>query len=442
MIAGSEHARRLAFSVVAKPTGAACNLDCSYCFFLSKELLYDHKRQRMSDDVLGGYVRAFLANQPDGEVTLAWQGGEPTLRGLQFFEQAVVLGRKYARPEQHVVHAIQTNGILIDDLWARFFARESFLVGLSLDGPARMHDTYRTNRAGRGTHDQVVAAWRTLQRHEVSTNLLCTVNAANQDHGAEVYHYFVDELGASFLQFIPIVERATRDELPMLEQGWRSASEHLLYRQHGDEVTSRSVKPEAWGKFMIEAYDEWVVRDVGRVYIQHVDAALSAIFGIHPVCVHAPECGNALAVEFNGDVYSCDHWVEPDWLLGNVAEQDFAELTQTPQHREFNRKKSVELTDQCVRCPIRTFCNGGCPKDRFGTSRDGQPGQNYLCAGYEAFFGHMRPDLVAMARLIRSERPPADLMDADVRARLRPHTAAVPNNLGGAAAGTPGGTNA
>jgi uncharacterized protein len=425
MILEPTDARRLAFSVVAKPTGAACNLNCAYCFFLSKELLYDDSRQQMSEDVLRRYVRTFLANQPDGEVSLGWQGGEPTMRGLDFFELAVRVGHEYARPEQRVVHAFQTNGILVDDRWAAFFAREQFLVGLSLDGPARMHDTYRTNRAGRGTHDQVVAAWRTLQRHEVPTNLLCTVNAVNQDHGAEVYHYFADDLGATFLQFIPIVERATSADLPMLEQGWRTAGEHLLYRQQGDSVTSRSVDPERWGRFMIEVYDEWVARDVGRVYIQHVDAALSAMFGLHPVCVHAPDCGNALAVEYNGDVYSCDHWVEPDWLLGNVAEHDFAELTQTPRHREFDRKKTVELTDQCLRCPVRTFCHGGCPKDRFGTSCDGQPGQNYLCAGYEAFFGHMRPDLVAMARLIRQGRPPAEIMDPDVRARLRPRTPAA-----------------
>ena len=420
MIPSPTGARQLAFSVVAKPTGAACNLDCAYCFFLSKELLYDDARQRMSDDVLRDYVRTFLANQPDGEVTLAWQGGEPTMRGLDFFEQAIGLGREYARPGQRVVHTIQTNGILIDDAWAELLARESVLVGLSLDGPASMHDTYRTNRAGRGTHDQVVRAWRTLQRHGVQTNLLCTVNAANQDHGAEVYRYFTDELGATHLQLIPIVERATVAQLPTLEKGWRSASEHLLYTQHGDRVTSRSVDPAAFGRFMIEVYDRWVTRDVGRVYLQHVDAALSAVFGVHPVCVHAPECGNALAVEYNGDVYSCDHWVEPDWRLGNVAEQDFAELTATPRHQQFNRKKAVELTAQCRACPVRTFCNGGCPKDRFVTSRDGEAGHNYLCIGYEAFFGHIRPDLVAMARLIRQGRAPAEIMDPAVRQRLRP----------------------
>ncbi|WP_407343352.1 anaerobic sulfatase maturase [Pengzhenrongella phosphoraccumulans] len=430
MIPEPKNARQLAFSVVAKPNGAACNLDCSYCFFLSKELLYDDARQRMSEEVLRDYVRTFLSNQPDGEVTLAWQGGEPTMRGLEFFELAVRLGHEYARAEQQVVHTIQTNGILIDDRWATFLAHEKFLVGLSLDGPAQMHDTFRTNRAGRGTHDQVVAAWRILQRHDVSTNFLCTVNAANQDHGAEVYRYFTDELGATFLQFIPIVERATITELPTLEQGWRTASEHLLYRQQGDLVTSRSVDPEQWGKFMIEVYDEWIARDVGRVYIQHVDGALSAMFGRYPTCVHSPDCGNALAVEYNGDVYSCDHWVEPDWLLGNLAEHDFAELTQTPRHLDFNLKKASELTDQCVRCPVRNFCHGGCPKDRFATSRDGQPGQNYLCAGYEAFFGHMRPDLVAMARLVRKGRAPAEIMRPEVRAAHRPGESEVGQQAG------------
>ena len=426
MIPAPAGARQLAFSVVAKPTGAACNLDCAYCFFLSKELLYDESRQRMSDETLRTYVRTFLANQPDGDVTLAWQGGEPTLRGREFFEQAVALGHEYARPGQRVVHTIQTNGVLVDDAWASFFAREDFLVGLSLDGPRELHDTYRTNRAGRGTHDQVVRALRTLQRHGVDTNLLCTVNAANQDHGERVYRYFTEELGATHLQFIPIVERATADQLPVLEQGWRAAGEQLLYTQHGDRVTSRSVDPEAFGRFMVAVYDRWVTRDVGRVYVQHVDAALSAMFGVHPVCVHAPECGNALAVEYNGDVYSCDHWVEPDWLLGNLAEHDFAELTATDRHRQFDRKKNVELTDQCRRCPVRRLCNGGCPKDRFTTSVDGEPGQNYLCAGYAEFFGHIRPDLVAMARLVRQDRAPAEIMDPAVRAAFRPRTTTVP----------------
>ena len=412
---------RLPLSVVAKPTGAACNLDCQYCFFLCKELLYNIPRQLMSEETLERYVAEYLAASADGEVTMLWQGGEPTLRGLPFFRRLVELCETYRRPGQRVVHALQTNGTLIDEEWAAFLADNDVLVGVSMDGPPAMHDAYRLNRGGRGTHSMVLRGWKHLVAAGVRRNILCTVHAANQDHGAEVYRYFRDELGATHLQFIPIVERVEPEQLAAAEAGWRTdTGARVLYRQAGSSVTSRSVDPQAYGRFLSDIFDEWVAHDVGRVFVQDVDSALSAMFGIHPTCVHAPECGNNMAMEFNGDVYACDHWVEPEWRLGNITDQPFAALAQTPTMQRFATKKSAQLTDQCRRCPVVQLCWGGCPKDRFTRSVDGQEGHNYLCAGYGAFYSHIMPDLLAMVRLLREGRAPADIMDPGTRRTLQP----------------------
>lgn len=403
---------RVPFSVMMKPTGAACNLDCSYCFFLSKEVLWGHESQRMSGETLDRFVWSYLDAQPDGPVMIGWQGGEPTMRGLAFFREAVRLSQEYRRPGQQVQHAIQTNGTLLDDDWGEFLAANDFLVGLSMDGPAELHDAYRVNKAGRGTYDQVRRGWEVLQRHGVETNILCTVNAANADHPIEVYRHFRDDLGARFIQFIPIVERVESGHEDEAERGFRdSRGEHVLYRQAGEQVTSRTVAPEAWGRFLSAVFDEWVVRDVGTVFVQHFDVTLSALFGQYSLCVHATECGTAIAMEHNGDVYSCDHFVEPDYRLGNIAADSFTELLALPQQRQFGRDKRTTLPRQCRECPVRWVCNGGCPKDRFATTADGEPGLNYLCAGYYRFFTHAWPAMETMAGLIRVGRSPADIMD-------------------------------
>ncbi|SPT52592.1 Anaerobic sulfatase-maturating enzyme [Actinomyces bovis] len=407
-------------TVIAKPTGAGCNLDCQYCFFLSKELLYDVPRQLMSEETLRLYIQRFLEASPDGEVTMLWQGGEPTLRGLDFFRKVVELCEELRRPAQQVGHALQTNGTLIDERWAQFLRQEDFLVGVSVDGPQELHDVYRVNRAGRGTHELVVRGWEHLQRAGVRCNVLCTVHAANQDHGVEVYRYLRDSLGAHFIQFIPIVERVSQRNLEAAEAGWRGQDgTRLLYRQVGRSTTSRSVLPERYGNFLSAVFDEWVVRDVGTVFVQDFDAALSSLFGIYSSCVHAPQCGNNLALEFNGDVYTCDHWVEPDWLLGSIEHAPFDELVDSLRMRRFARKKQWELTKQCCRCPFLRLCWGGCPKDRFTNSIDGEPGHSYLCAGYSRFYAHALADLGAMAQLVRANRAPAQVMDPAVRSALR-----------------------
>ena len=408
---GAVRPARLPFSLITKPTGAACNLDCSYCFFLSKEVLWGHESQRMSAETLDRFVASFLDAQPDGEVTIGWQGGEPTMRGLAFFREAVQLAEQYRRPGQQVQHAIQTNGTLLDDDWGEFLAANNFLVGLSVDGPAALHDAYRVNKAGRGTYDQVRRGWDVLQRHHVETNILCTVNAANAGHPLEVYRHFRDDLGARFIQFIPIVERVEAGHEDEAERGFRTdQGEHVLYRQAGEQVTSRTVAADAWGRFLSAIFDEWVVRDVGEVFVQHFDVTLSALFGQYSLCVHSPECGSAIAMEHNGDVYSCDHYVEPDFRLGNIATDSFAELLAQPKQRAFGRDKRTTLPRQCLDCPVRWVCNGGCPKDRFAITPDGEPGLNYLCAGYYSFFTHIWPAMETMRDLIQNGRPPADIM--------------------------------
>ena len=417
---GSFSARRTPISVVAKPTGAACNLDCTYCFFLSKELLYDQRRQQMSEETLDTYVRTFLDANPDGEVTMLWQGGEPTLRGLPFFKKAVELAERYRRPHQRVLHALQTNATLIDEEWAEFLAERDVLVGVSIDGPAHIHDSYRVNRAGRGSHAQVIRGWNLLRAAGVRCNILCTVHHANEHSPLAVYRYFRDELGADFIQFIPIVERVNRDDLNAAEAGWRD--NQLLYRQHGTCVTSRSVLPRAYGDFLVEIFNEWIQRDVGSVFVQDFDSALGTFFTGSTVCVHAPECGSNVALEFNGDVYACDHWVEPDWLVANIHVTELSAVPNTRVMREFAKKKNTYLPQKCRDCSVRRFCNGGCPKDRFvgDSGESGHEQQNYLCEGYYHFYTSIKLDLVAMARLIRAGRPASEIMDPNVRAALRP----------------------
>lgn len=403
--------RRLPLTVVAKPNGAACNLDCTYCFFLSKEVLHDASGSRMGTSTLEAHIAGQLAALPDGEVELTWQGGEPTMRGLPFFVRAVELSRQLARPEQQVRHSLQTNATLITDEWGEFLARERFLVGVSVDGPADLHDAHRVNRAGRGTHAQVLRGWEILQRHGVECNVLTTVNAVNADHGLRVYRHLRDDLGARFMQFIPVLERVPQADLARAEAGWRDENGvRLLYRQTGNAVTSRSVTGPQLGAFLVEIFDEWVMRDVGEVFVQAFDEMLGARLGRHRLCVTAPECGTALAVEANGDVYSCDHFVEPGYLLGNVHRDRYTDLLASPEQRAFGSAKRTGLTSQCRSCPVRWACNGGCPKDRFAVSRDGEEGHNHLCEGYHRFFTHATPAIELMAGLVLARRPAAEVM--------------------------------
>lgn len=400
------------FHLLAKPTGSTCNIDCTYCFFLSKEALYPSEKHRMSEATLDAYIRQLLESHRAPQVTIAWQGGEPTLMKLDFFKHAFDLVEKYRRPDQKVEHAFQTNGILLDDDWCAFFKSKNFLIGLSVDGPRELHDTYRLNRKGGGTFDLVMRGWQYLRKHGVEFNILCTVNAANQDHGRAVYRFFRDELGAKWMQFIPIVERATAETLDIANQGWRErpGQNRMLYTQTGELVTNRSVGGEQYGRFLIDIFEEWVRRDIGQIYVQLFDVTLEAYFGRHLLCIHAPTCGNGTALEYNGDLYTCDHYVEPGYKLGNINDTHMLKLVSSPALRKFGNDKRDKLTAQCRECELRSLCNGGCPKDRFALSRDSEPGHNYLCAGFELFFKHTMPAMRMMAELLMRKRPPAEVM--------------------------------
>jgi uncharacterized protein len=383
-----------AFHLMTKPRGAICNLDCQYCYFLSKERLYPDSSFRMSENLLEEYTRQYIEAQRVPEVTFAWQGGEPTLMGLEFFEMAVRFQQKHKKPGMRIYNSFQTNGVLLDDAWCAFFKANDFLIGLSVDGPRHLHDAYRVDKGGQPTFERVMRGRACLEKHGVDYNVLCTVHAANGDHGLEIYRFFRDELKVSFIQFIPIVERAN-------ETGF----------QQGSAVTERSVTAEQYGRFLIEIFDEWVRHDVGRVYVQIFDVALAAWSGNRPgLCVFEETCGAALALEHNGDVFSCDHFVEPDYRLGNLQFIPLAEMVGSKQQYEFGQAKKTTLPQYCRDCEVRFVCNGGCPKDRFIDTPDGEPGLNYLCAGYRAFFNHINRPMRMMAAELHAQRAPANVM--------------------------------
>jgi uncharacterized protein len=383
-----------AFHVMLKPRGAICNLDCKYCYFLSKERLYPGSNFRMADDLLEDYIRQYIAAQQVPEITFAWQGGEPTLMGLPFFERAVELQQKHCPPGKRITNTLQTNGVTLDDAWGEFFHTHDFLIGLSIDGPRPLHDAYRVDKGGRPTFDQVMRGLSFLKKHRVEYNVLTTLHAANAEHPLEVYRFLRDEIGTQFMQFIPIVERDN-------ETGF----------QEGSRVTERSITARQYGDFLIAVFDEWVRRDVGRIFVQIFDVALAAWSGHRPgLCIFDETCGAALAMEHTGDLYSCDHYVEPRYKLGNIREDMLIELVASDQQQQFGLDKRDSLPQYCLECEVRFVCNGGCPKNRIIQTPAGEPGLNYLCAGYRAFFNHIDPAMTFMANELRQRRPPANVV--------------------------------
>lgn len=375
----------LAFHIMAKPSGSACNLSCDYCFFLKKERLYPGSNFRMSDEVHEAYIKQLFEAHQVPQVTVAWQGGEPTLMGLDFFRRSVELQKKYQRPGLKVENTFQTNGILLDDDWCQFFRKNNFLIGLSLDGPKELHDYYRKDKGGQGTFDRVMRAVRLLKEHEVEFNILCSVNSRNADYPLEVYRFFRDKLEVYFLQFIPIVERKN-------ESGY----------QEGSSVTDRSVRPEQWGRFLIRIFDEWVKRDVGSTFVLNFDGALAGWLGMAgTLCIFGPTCGLGMALEHNGDLYSCDHFVEPGCYLGNILQTPMIDLVASEKQRKFGQDKRSALPGYCRKCQFLFACNGECPKNRFIKTPDGEPGGNYLCAGYRAFFAYANRHMRMMADLLQ-----------------------------------------
>jgi len=384
-----------AFHVMTKPTGARCNLACDYCFFLKKARLYPESSFRMPDEVMEAYIRQTLESQRVPSAIIAWQGGEPTLMGLDFFRRAAEVTKKHLPAGMALEHTLQTNGVLLDDAWCQFLHEERILVGLSLDGPQPLHDAYRHDKAGKPVFDKVVRAVRLMQKHGVEFNILCTVNAANSQHPLDVYRFFRDELGARYLQFIPIVER-----------------DNDTGHQEGTQVTDRSVRPEQYGRFLIEIFDEWVRHDVGEMFVQTFDGVLASwIRGRSSLCIFQPTCGEGVALEHNGDVYSCDHFVEPAHLLGNILDTPLAELVASEKQRAFGRAKSETLPAYCRACEWLFTCHGECPKNRVLTTPDGEPGLNWLCAGLKAFFQHTARPMKIMADLLRRGRSAPEVME-------------------------------
>ena len=376
------------YHVMLKPRGAICNLDCAYCYYLKKEDLYPGSDFRMPDTVLEAFTRQYIESQVGPEIVFGWQGGEPTLMGLEFFRRAIALQRKYAPAGVRISNTIQTNGVRLDDDWCRFFARHEFLVGISLDGPAEVHDAYRLDKGGKPTFDDVMAGIRLLGRHGAEFNVLTTVHAANAPRPLEVYRFLRDVVGTRFIQFIPIVERS------------------------GSGVSPESVPSRAYGDFLCAVFDEWVRRDVGRVFVQIFDVALASWAGQNPgLCIFQKTCGTALAVEHNGDVYSCDHFVTPSYRLGNIMDGSLPVMVDSDDQRAFGAAKRMALPAYCRSCDVRFACNGGCPKNRFIETPDGEPGLNYLCDGYKRFFHHVRPAMEWMAEALERRQPPAGIME-------------------------------
>ena len=400
------------FHVLTKPTGAICNLDCTYCFFLSKEALYPGSKFRMSDETHEQYIRQLMESHQTERVTVAWQGGEPTLMGLDFFRHTLQLVERYRRPWQLVEHTLQTNGTKLDEEWAAFFAENRFLIGLSMDGPADIHDAQRVDKGGKGTHQKVMRAARLLSDAGADFNILCTVHSLNGDRGKEVYRFFRDDVGARWMQFIPIIERATPELIQIAEAGWGEGNKaRPLYEQKGDLVTSRSIGSRQYGDFLVDIFEEWVRRDVGTVYVQIFDVTLSNFVGGPPgLCIHTETCGRGPALEHTGDLYTCDHFVEPAHKLGNINETHMVDLIGSPQMLRFGLDKRDTLPPACLECDVRPLCHGGCPKDRFRDDPYGNPGHNYLCAGFKRFFGHVTEPMRQMEAFLKSSRPAAQIM--------------------------------
>jgi uncharacterized protein len=394
------------FHIMAKPHGPICNLDCTYCYYLEKEKLYpkDGRDFRMRDDVLEAYIRQYIQAQPNEHVSFAWQGGEPTLLGIPFFERVLELQRRYGNGRK-IDNAFQTNGTLLDDCWGEFLARNRFLIGLSVDGPEEIHDTYRVDKGGKPTFARVMRGLGVLKKHGVEFNTLTVINRKNSHHALYVYR-FLKQIGSRYLQFIPVVEQVAEQPEP------NGLVLIKPFARQKASVSDWSVDPLQFGKFLTSIFDEWVRHDVGRVFVQIFDVALESWSNVpQSLCVFAPKCGQAMALEHNGDLYSCDHFVYPENRLGNIFDTAMSSLVTSQQQMRFGNAKQTALPTDCRQCDVRFACNGECPKHRFTTTASGEYGLNYLCAGYKHFFHHIDPYMRFMADQLKQGRPPARVME-------------------------------
>jgi uncharacterized protein len=397
------------FHVLAKPVGPICNLDCRYCFYLHKENFFPKgEKFQMSDETLENFVRQYIESQQVPEINFAWQGGEPTLLGVKFFRKVIELQKKYAQPGKTVSNAFQTNGVLLDDEWCEFLKEHDFLIGLSIDGPREMHDKYRVDKGGKPTFDRVMAGLRVLQKHGVRVNSLTCVNRVTGNHGGDVYRFLRDDAGLEHMQFIPIVEERTYEEqAPGVRTGDAAGQDPLRI------VTPWTVEPKQFGRFLCGVFDEWVRHDVGKIFVQHFEVSLALVMGLpSPLCIFSKTCGKATAIEHDGMLYSCDHFVYDPFKLGNVNREHLRDMLVSKSQIKFGVDKFSKLPRYCRQCEYLTLCYGECPKNRILKTPDGEPGLNYLCAGLKIFFAHVTPVLGMMAQELRAGRPAVGVMHA------------------------------
>ena len=388
--------------VMLKPAGAHCNLACKYCYYLEKNKLYPTaQRHLMSDEMLEQFTREYIEAQTMSQVLFTWHGGEPLLRSIDFYRKALSLQQKYAG-DRRIDNVIQTNGTLLTDEWCEFFAQNHWLVGISIDGPQPDHDHYRLTAAGKPSWKKVMQGIKLLKKHGVEWNAMAVVNAYNANHPLEFYRFF-KENGCQFLQFTPIVERQTRHE-----DGRTLAS---LADKNEIPLSEASVTPEQWGYFLCAIFDEWVRKDVGKIFVEIFDCTLANWMGISPgICAYSKECGHAGVMEHNGDVYSCDHFVFPEYKLGNIRDHSLIDMLYGEQQQEFSRLKHSSLPRQCKECDMEFACHGECPKNRFMKDKYGDSGLNYLCPGYYHYYQHVAPYMDYMKQELMAQRPPSNIM--------------------------------
>lgn len=391
--------------VMAKPNGSSCNLNCSYCYYLEKENLYQNRKHlQMSDATLEKYVESYIQAQPVPEVLFTWHGGETLLRDISFYQKALSYQKKYGRG-RHIDNSLQTNGTLLTDEWCKFFKDNNFLIGISIDGPEHCHDVYRKNKGGKATFKQVMRGIELLQKHEVMFNTLSVINDYNVDYPLEIYNFF-KSIGTQYMQFSPIVEKISNsrpDGLKLLPPDGLGSDDAVL--------APWTVSAKKFGEFYIAIFDEWVRNDVGKYYIQLFDSALAGTVGEQPgVCIFSETCGHATAMEFNGDIYSCDHYVFPEYKIGNINTHTVYEMVFSEKQKRFGADKRDTLPTQCRKCEFLRLCHGECPKNRIIKTKTGEPGLNYLCEGYYAFWKHSQPYMEFMANELHYKRPPANVM--------------------------------
>ena len=390
--------------VMLKPAGAHCNLACKYCYYLEKNNLYDKShRHIMSDEMLEQFTREYIEAQTMPQVLFTWHGGEPLMRSIDFYKKALALQKKYARGRR-IDNVIQTNGTMLTDEWCEFFAQNNWLVGISIDGPQEYHDHYRLTTTGNPSWQKVMHGIELLKKHHVDWNAMAVVNAYNADHPLEFYHFFKDN-GCQYLQFTPIVERLTKHQ-----DGRTLAS---LADDKEIPLADFSVTPEQWGNFLCAIFDEWVRNDVGKMFVEIFDCTLANWMGVLPgICAYSKNCGHAGVMEHNGDVYSCDHFVFPEYKLGNIRDHTLIEMLYGDKQHAFSRLKHTSLPRQCKECDMEFACHGECPKNRFEKDKYGEPSLNYLCKGYYQYYSHVAPYMDFMKRELQAQRPPANIMEA------------------------------